>query len=46
MLNSGSRRGVGHLKVAAHAIGNKATRIAAEAGADPIEHAHVVPAPA
>jgi imidazolonepropionase-like amidohydrolase len=30
-------------KVAAHAIGDKATRIAAEAGADSIEHAYVVP---
>ena len=31
------------VKVAAHAIGNKATRIAAEAGADSIEHAYTVP---
>jgi imidazolonepropionase-like amidohydrolase len=31
------------VKVAAHAIGEKATRIAAEAGADSIEHAYVVP---
>lgn len=31
------------VKVAAHAIGDKATRIAAEAGADSIEHAYVVP---
>ncbi|HLY62149.1 MAG TPA: amidohydrolase family protein [Terriglobia bacterium] len=31
------------VKVAAHAIGNKATRIAAEAGVDSIEHAYVVP---
>jgi imidazolonepropionase-like amidohydrolase len=30
------------VKVAAHAIGEKATRIAAEAGADSIEHAYVV----
>lgn len=30
-------------KVAAHAIGDRATRIAAEAGADSIEHAYVVP---
>ena len=30
------------VKVAAHAIGNKATRIAAEAGVDSIEHAYVV----
>ncbi|HKW34471.1 MAG TPA: amidohydrolase family protein [Candidatus Acidoferrum sp.] len=30
------------VKVAAHAIGNKATRIAAEAGADSIEHAYIV----
>ena len=30
-------------KVAAHAIGNKATRIAAEAGVDSIEHAYTVP---
>ena len=29
-------------KVAAHAIGNRATRIAAEAGADSIEHAYTV----
>lgn len=32
-----------HKKVAAHAIGNDATRIAAEAGVDSIEHAYVVP---
>jgi imidazolonepropionase-like amidohydrolase len=31
------------VKVAAHAIGEKATRIAAEAGTDSIEHAYVVP---
>jgi imidazolonepropionase-like amidohydrolase len=31
------------VKVAAHAIGEKATRIAAEAGVDSIEHAYVVP---
>ncbi|HTB92639.1 MAG TPA: amidohydrolase family protein [Candidatus Sulfotelmatobacter sp.] len=31
------------VKVAAHAIGNKATRIAAEAGVDSIEHAYTVP---
>lgn len=31
------------VKVAAHAIGDKATRIAAEAGADSIEHAYIVP---
>ena len=31
------------MKVAAHAIGDKATRIAAEAGADSIEHAYTVP---
>jgi len=31
------------VKVAAHAIGEKATRIAAEAGADSIEHAYIVP---
>ena len=31
------------VKVAAHAIGNKATKIAAEAGVDSIEHAYVVP---
>lgn len=31
------------VKVAAHAIGNHATRIAAEAGVDSIEHAYVVP---
>lgn len=30
------------VKVAAHAIGDKATRIAAEAGADSIEHAYIV----
>jgi len=34
---------IGGVKVAAHAIGNKATRIAAEAGVDSIEHAYVVP---
>ncbi len=32
-----------HRKVAAHAIGDDATRIAAEAGADSIEHAYKVP---
>jgi imidazolonepropionase-like amidohydrolase len=32
-----------HAKVAAHAIGNDATRIAADAGVDSIEHAYVVP---
>ena len=32
-----------HKKVAAHAIGDDATRIAAEAGVDSIEHAYVVP---
>jgi imidazolonepropionase-like amidohydrolase len=31
------------LKVAAHAIGDEATRIAAQAGADSIEHAYTVP---
>ncbi len=31
------------VKVAAHAIGEKATRVAAEAGADSIEHAYIVP---
>jgi imidazolonepropionase-like amidohydrolase len=31
------------VKVAAHAIGDKATRIAAEAGVDSIEHAYIVP---
>ena len=30
------------VKVAAHAIGNKATRIAVEAGADSVEHAYVI----
>jgi imidazolonepropionase-like amidohydrolase len=30
------------VKVAAHAIGNKATRIAAEAGVDSIEHAYTI----
>jgi imidazolonepropionase-like amidohydrolase len=30
------------VKVAAHAIGNKATRIAAEAGVDSIEHAYII----
>jgi imidazolonepropionase-like amidohydrolase len=30
-------------KVAAHAIGDQATRIAAEAGADSIEHGYVIP---
>ena len=29
--------------MAAHAIGDKATRVAAEAGADSIEHAYIVP---
>ena len=32
-----------HAKVAAHAIGDHATRIAAQAGVDSIEHAYVVP---
>jgi len=32
-----------HRKVAAHAIGDDATRVAAEAGVDSIEHAYVVP---
>ena len=32
-----------HKKVAAHAIGDEATRIAAEAGVDSIEHAYIVP---
>jgi imidazolonepropionase-like amidohydrolase len=32
-----------HKKVAAHAIGNDATRITAEAGVDSIEHAYIVP---
>jgi imidazolonepropionase-like amidohydrolase len=32
-----------HKKVAAHAIGNDATRIAAEAGVDSIEHGYVIP---
>jgi imidazolonepropionase-like amidohydrolase len=32
-----------HRKVAAHAIGNDATRIAADAGVDSVEHAYVVP---
>jgi imidazolonepropionase-like amidohydrolase len=32
-----------HKKVAAHAIGDDATRIAAEAGVDSIEHAYTVP---
>ncbi|MFI5104340.1 MAG: amidohydrolase family protein [Terriglobales bacterium] len=32
-----------HAKVAAHAIGDDATRIAADAGADSIEHAYTVP---
>lgn len=32
-----------HKKVAAHAIGDLATRVAAEAGVDSIEHAYVVP---
>lgn len=32
-----------HLKVAAHAIGDEATRIAAQAGVDSIEHAYTVP---
>jgi imidazolonepropionase-like amidohydrolase len=31
------------VKVAAHAIGNEPTRVAAEAGVDSIEHAYVVP---
>ncbi len=31
------------VKVAAHAIGDRATRIAAEASADSIEHAYIVP---
>jgi imidazolonepropionase-like amidohydrolase len=31
------------VKVAAHAIGNKVTRIAAEAGVDSIEHGYVIP---
>ncbi len=31
------------VKVAAHAIGDKATRIGAEAGVDSIEHAYIVP---
>jgi imidazolonepropionase-like amidohydrolase len=31
------------VKVAAHAIGDQATRVAAEAGADSIEHAYTVP---
>lgn len=30
-------------KVAAHAIGNSATKIAAEAGVDSIEHAYIIP---
>ena len=32
-----------HRKVAAHAIGDTATRIAADAGVDSIEHAYVIP---
>lgn len=32
-----------HRKVAAHAIGDDATRIAAQAGADSIEHGYVIP---
>lgn len=32
-----------HRKVAAHAIGNHATRTAADAGVDSIEHAYIVP---
>jgi imidazolonepropionase-like amidohydrolase len=32
-----------HVKVAAHAIGNDATRIAADAGVDSIEHGYVIP---
>lgn len=32
-----------HRRVAAHAIGDDATRIAAEAGADSIEHGYVIP---
>jgi len=31
------------VKVAAHAIGDKATRIAAEAGVDSIEHGYIIP---
>jgi imidazolonepropionase-like amidohydrolase len=31
------------IKVAAHAIGNNATSVAAQAGADSIEHAYIVP---
>jgi imidazolonepropionase-like amidohydrolase len=34
---------VSGVKVAAHAIGDKATRIAAEAGVDSIEHGYVIP---
>jgi imidazolonepropionase-like amidohydrolase len=34
---------ISKVKVAAHAIGESATRIAAEAGVDSIEHAYVVP---
>jgi imidazolonepropionase-like amidohydrolase len=34
---------VSGVKVAAHAIGEKATRIAAEAGADSIEHGYFIP---
>ena len=34
---------VSGVKVAAHAIGEKATRIAAEAGVDSIEHGYVIP---
>lgn len=33
---------IANVKVAAHAIGDKATRVAAEAGVDSIEHAYVV----
>lgn len=34
---------VSGVKVAAHAIGEKATRIAAEAGVDSIEHGYIIP---
>ena len=40
IVDEAHRSGV---RVAAHAIGDKATRIAAEAGVDSIEHAYVVP---
>jgi imidazolonepropionase-like amidohydrolase len=40
IVDEAHRSGV---KVAAHAIGDKATRIAAEAGVDSIEHSYVVP---